>query len=545
MSMIDIPTLFERNDATRRSTEIDHTYCSDDEGCGVALTKRLSQLREEGVGCDVEFVVGTEREIIRAHRLVLGSGSKVFATMFYGKMSEIDQQEPDMKPELGRSVVEVPDVTPGAFTALVNFLYTDLNTDDVKLDDDTVMHTLYAAKKYDVRTLVVACVRYLMSCLNASNAVCLLAQARFFDEPFLMKRCLQMIDTNTDEALASPGLRDIDRETLSMILERSELDPSSELIIFRAAQSWSEAECERQHLDVTPHNQRTVLGPVLSLIRFPLMTVVQFGGAASSALLTCEEIAEVFLHLTVIPRPPVSYPTSLRCNGRSKHIVKRFPNVSGKRCNKRENRFCFTADRDILVTGYGIYGFVPMTKPHISFMDPTVALEWQAQVEIQVLNAYQNYANLGISRSFLGGFSSINRTNGQIDIDWADICLSPCLDSRETTTAPATNTTYAETVLLKGIMGDVKPLIANFSKPIQVPANTNYIAGMKFLSDATVQTYGGKDGVEYATVQLPFDESVTFHFQCFKNSYGSEDVSRFEGQLPEIHFFIQWPDGIH
>lgn len=68
---------------------------------------------------------------------------------------------------------------------------------------------------------------------------------------------------------------------------------------------------------------------------------------------------------------------------------------------------------------------------------------------------------------------------------------------------------------------------------------------MLFQSDAAVQTYGGKEGVETATVPLPFDEEVRFHFQSFKNSYGNEDVCRFEGQLPEIHFFVQWPEGAH
>lgn len=62
-----------------------------------------------------------------------------------------------------------------------------------------------SAKKYDVKDLILACSRYLTTCLTASNALCLLSQARFFDEPFLMKRCLQVIDANTDEALKSPG----------------------------------------------------------------------------------------------------------------------------------------------------------------------------------------------------------------------------------------------------------------------------------------------------------------------------------------------------
>lgn len=63
-----------------------------------------------------------------------------------------------------------------------------------------------------------------------------------------------------------------------------------------------------------------------------------------------------------------------------------------------------------------------------------------------------------------------------------------------------------------------------------------------FQSDAAVQTYGGKEGIETATVSLPFDEEVSFHFQSFRSSYGNEDACRFEGQLPEIHFFVQWPE---
>lgn len=67
-------------------------------------------------------------------------------------------------------------------------------------------HYSISAKKYDVKNLIMACIRYLANSLTASNSLCLLSQARFFDEPFLMKQCLQMIDAKTDEALKSPGI---------------------------------------------------------------------------------------------------------------------------------------------------------------------------------------------------------------------------------------------------------------------------------------------------------------------------------------------------
>ncbi|VDK38607.1 unnamed protein product [Gongylonema pulchrum] len=63
----------------------------------------------------------------------------------------------------------------------------------------------FPAKKYDVKTLAKVCVAYLSSGLTVTNAVGLLDQAYFFDEPFLVQRCWKTIDTNTDEALSSPG----------------------------------------------------------------------------------------------------------------------------------------------------------------------------------------------------------------------------------------------------------------------------------------------------------------------------------------------------
>ncbi|VDK56352.1 unnamed protein product, partial [Gongylonema pulchrum] len=101
--------------------------------------------------------------------------------------------------------VEVPDVTTRAFKTLINFIYSDLNVAAVELDGDVVMQTLYAAKKYDVKMLVKACGTYLTNSLTAANAVGLLEQAYFFDEPVLVQHCWKTIDTNTDEALSSPG----------------------------------------------------------------------------------------------------------------------------------------------------------------------------------------------------------------------------------------------------------------------------------------------------------------------------------------------------
>uniref|UniRef100_A0A7E4ZQS5 BTB domain-containing protein n=1 Tax=Panagrellus redivivus TaxID=6233 RepID=A0A7E4ZQS5_PANRE len=540
-----------------RQDTISPTHSIDSEP-GDPLTKRLDYFRQNGVGCDVAFVVGEEKEIIKAHKLVLGCSSDVFYAMFFGALAnhglhpitkpprgilqtaeslesvcsdsecsttsgecDHDSSEalfPPHKKDVqdvpvsadglfnGIQLVHVPDIAPTSFRIMVDYIYSNFDVKEIAINEDNVMQTLYAAKKYDIRQLVSACVRYLLHGLTASNAVCLLAQARLFDERILMIRCFEIIDKQTDVALAPENVTEIDRVTLMEILGRSNLDPTSELIVFNAARAWAEAECIRRGMVPVVQNLRDALGPALQLIRFPLMDVFEFGKAASSAVLTCEEVAEVFLHLTVRPRPYCRYPSLFRCAGRSKHIVNRFTSLNPtKRCNRRENRICFTPDRDIFVYGLGVYGFpLPSNKTHISVPEDRVSTVWTSQVEIQLGTMPDPPQYGGASMSSF-----------------------------------ASNTVY-----LQGPYGDPTPAIAYFTDPVLCLANNTYVASMRFAGEPTAQTtptFQGKDGQDSVTINLPYDETVTFKFSGYRNGYSSDDGGKQEGQIPTLHFYCQWP----
>jgi len=72
--------------------------------------------------------------------------------------------------------------------------YRYLYCDEIQLEADTVLATLYVAKKYIVPHLARACVNYLETSLTAKNACLLLSQSRLFEEPELMQRCWEVID---------------------------------------------------------------------------------------------------------------------------------------------------------------------------------------------------------------------------------------------------------------------------------------------------------------------------------------------------------------
>src|ERR1700728_316175 len=84
-----------------------------------------------------------------------------------------------------RDEIVVPDVEPVAFLKMLQYLYSD----DIQLDEDTVLATLNVAKKYIIPQLANACVAFMESSLTARNACLLLSQSRMFDEIVLMERC--------------------------------------------------------------------------------------------------------------------------------------------------------------------------------------------------------------------------------------------------------------------------------------------------------------------------------------------------------------------
>ncbi len=238
------------------------------QACKTTVKERLSYMFNNDVMADVHFVVGKAPNVQRipAHKFVLSIGSAVFDAMFNGGMATKSEE------------VEIPDVEASAFLALLKFLYSD----EVQIDPETVMTTLYTAKKYAVPALERACVDFLKRNLSSDNAFMLLTQARLFDEPQLAALCLETIDKNTSEALAAEGFTDIDLDTLCVVLERDTLG-IRECKLFNAVCRWAEAECIRQGLAVNSPNQRNVLGRALQLVRFPLMTVEEFAvGAAQS-----------------------------------------------------------------------------------------------------------------------------------------------------------------------------------------------------------------------------------------------------------------------
>ena len=335
-----------QNNVALESTSINSqaTVAYNWQGTKAKMRERIVFLFNNEILSDVSFIVGrgAQKQRIPAHKLVLSSGSAVFDAMFNGTLATASSE------------IEVPDVEPTAFLAVLLFLYTD----EIQIDPETVMTTLYTAKKYAVSALEKHCVDYLKSNLTSDNAFLLLTQARLFDEPQLAAVCLDTIDRFTTEALNADGFTDIDIDTLKIVLERDTLHVR-ESTIFQAVLRWSEAECIRHQLPVTPENQRLVLGSAFSLVRFPLMSKEEFtAGPAQSGLLNYSEVLSLFSYFILNPKPVVGFQTMPRCSITGKEqTVCRFQHTKSRwGYNGTSDRIRFSVDRRIFLIGYGVYG---------------------------------------------------------------------------------------------------------------------------------------------------------------------------------------------
>lgn len=312
----------------------------------VSVKERLQFMFNNEILSDVHFLVGRGPNVQRvpAHKFVLSVGSAVFDAMFNGGMAT------------SASEVDLPDVEPVAFLSLLRFLYTD----EVQIGPESVMTTLYTAKKYAVPSLETACVEFLKKNLSADNAFMLLTQARLFDEPQLANLCLEMIDKHTNEALQAEGFTDIDLATLKVVLERDTLG-IKESKLFTAVIRWAEHEVAHQNLEPTPDNKRKVLEPALKLIRFPLMPVEEFASqAAQSGILTDKEVVNLFLHFTVNPKPPTEFPSNPRCCLTGKEqTLSRYRTVESRwGYSGTSDRIRFRVNKRIFVVGFGLYGSI-------------------------------------------------------------------------------------------------------------------------------------------------------------------------------------------
>nr|XP_009933180.1 PREDICTED: kelch-like protein 13 [Opisthocomus hoazin] len=211
------------------------------------LLEGLSSLRSQGTLCDV--TLEAEGVCFPAHKIVLASASNYCKILFVGNVTRAGSPDGN---------VRLKAVSAAGLRNVLNFIYS--NKLDLSLQN--IEETFKAAEILLVREVIQLCFRFLEGCLNGENCMDVLNIAKKLGPAELRQKAMCCVGQHYKQILADPQcLKDLDRETLCEILDRTDTAGCSELELFRAAVSWL------QH-------DRTRLkdaADVLRRVRFPLI----------------------------------------------------------------------------------------------------------------------------------------------------------------------------------------------------------------------------------------------------------------------------------
>ncbi|CAN6347767.1 unnamed protein product [Urochloa humidicola] len=177
------------------------------------LPQHLGELLASEAGSDVSFIVSGKS--FAAHKNVLAARSPVFKAEFFGGMKE-----------KGDGRVEILEMDPSVFEAMLRFIYTDEEVPelDEKLEAATLaQHLLAAADLYGLDRLKVMCERRLAYAVDRSTAATTLALAERHGCSQLKAKCIEFIAggsrENLEAVMETEGFKDVVATIPSVVSE--------------------------------------------------------------------------------------------------------------------------------------------------------------------------------------------------------------------------------------------------------------------------------------------------------------------------------------
>lgn len=246
----------------------------------VSIIRKL-YLDEEAA--DVHFLFETDEtsdiERIPANKMILSTGSKVFETMFYGSMAEVDE-------------VIILDVSSSAFKEFLQFFYLD----EISLTIDNIADVMNLVRKYGIDRCMGQCTDFLKDAMTNEDACSAYQLAVLFDLDDLKHFCQRKISANAEAVLKSDDFLNCKQPLLQLIVGMDSL-MCDECVVFDACIAWAKNSCEINGIDPgESKNLRAQLGEsVLRSIHFNRMHLEHFASrnAKYEGIFTSAEMAEI------------------------------------------------------------------------------------------------------------------------------------------------------------------------------------------------------------------------------------------------------------
>ncbi|XP_022191774.2 BTB/POZ domain-containing protein 6 [Nilaparvata lugens] len=282
------------------------------------FANRFNSPSYKGIDFDCEFIVGTEKIVIKGHKFVFAVSSEVFQAMFYGDLKE-------------EKAVIVEDLHADGFECLKQFIYTG------QVNFRSAMQallTFVAARKYLIDELSEASTKFVLECMRPADVLQIYECCKMFKTPQFEDKCCELIQEATDQVVASEYFTTVQLETIELILKSSPLNLQSELDVFDLLERWALAEASRRAMTV--ERIATDFNSLKKHICFLTMNGNQFiTRVVESPLLTQQEKLVIGVNLIELNAKPM--PESISTKSQLRHFI-------GQTCTIKHHTFVFELD---------------------------------------------------------------------------------------------------------------------------------------------------------------------------------------------------------
>jgi len=249
--------------------------------------KRLKKCFLDPAIHNTKFIVGVERQEFKCN----GTALAVISTVFRELLFKPTQSNAYFKDK--RSVVELRNITPVGFAALVRFAFAQ----DPQISPETVVEVIHAAAQFKVHALhnlASAYLTYVLEAFSAEYLVIYLEQATRLGLRFVISECMKCLcPGGPKDFLESKQFSEFPAEFIALLLRCDEL-PIEEEDIWDCVLRWGKVQAKIRRKTLV-----NILKLVYRNVRFPLMTTKYFTAeVVPTGVLTQQETLDLFCYLT-------------------------------------------------------------------------------------------------------------------------------------------------------------------------------------------------------------------------------------------------------
>lgn len=268
-----------------------------------SLKSRFEHLLKHSLATDVDFFIGPEKYLFKAHKIMFFIASSVF----YDKFAMVKNLK-----------VEFPYTTPSAFHALLEYLYTDKSIGD----DNNIVDLFKFAEEFKIKQLKAMTLGYIKKRLQSDNNKFFLKNLLNFPTiwqlPELYDSFSYSVTVRSLDIFNVENVKVLQTKHIKAILD-SEVIKQSETDVFNFAICWAKSKLTNEFKrDIKPRERnllyRETLGLFLYLIRFPSMTIEEFKSITQEydGLLTTAEVFDIVAYISNPQSKVIGFNTNKR-----------------------------------------------------------------------------------------------------------------------------------------------------------------------------------------------------------------------------------------